>query len=114
VHGGRYDFLRFTDLGHRRLFPAFNEVISGALGGPATALAWAYEYFLISFSRGQWTKALLKAFARFTSFWLKYLDYVLISGPGALDAASAYYFLGQKSDDLLSDRELLVMYRGLC
>jgi SAM-dependent methyltransferase len=114
VHGGRYDFLRFTDLGHRRLFRAFTEVASGAIGGPATALAWAYEYFLISFSRRQWTKALLKAFARFSSFWLKYFDYVLISRPGGLDAASAYYFLGQKSDELLSDHDLLNMYRGLC
>jgi hypothetical protein len=60
------------------------------------------------------TKWFVKAFARLSSCWLKYLDYIVISGPGALDAASAYYFLGQKSNEVLSDRELLTMYRGLC
>ena len=114
VHGGRYDFLRFTHLGHRRLFRAFSEIDSGAVCGPGTALAWAYEYFLRSFCTHRMTKMLVKAFARLSSFWLKYLDYIVISGPGALDAASAYYFLGQKSTEVLSDRELLAMYRGLC
>ena len=29
VHGGKYDFTRFTYLGHRRLFARFQEIESG-------------------------------------------------------------------------------------
>ena len=38
VHMGRYDFTRFTYLGHRRLFRKFEEIDSGAVSGPAMAL----------------------------------------------------------------------------
>src|SRR5207244_1565848 len=49
VHGGCYDFIRFSLLGHRRLFQAFEEVRSGIAVGPGTALAWSWTYFLTSF-----------------------------------------------------------------
>ena len=53
------------------------------------------------------------AFARVTGFWLKYLDHYLIRRPGAIDAASAIYFLGRKSKRSLSDAEIVSHYRGL-
>ncbi len=112
VHGGRYDFTRFTHLGHRRLFRQFAEVESGAVCGPGMALAWAYQYFLLSFTASGGLRTLLRVFASFTAFWLKYFDSYLIDKPGALDAASGYYFIGRKSEQLLSDRELLNLYRG--
>lgn len=113
VHGGRYDFTRFTHLGHRRLFRKFEEIASGAVCGPAMALAWSYRYFLLSFTTSRFLRRLIGIFARLTSFFLPYLDYFLIDNPGALDAASAYYFIGRKSDCVLSDRELIKMYKGL-
>jgi SAM-dependent methyltransferase len=112
VHGGRYDFARFTDLGHRRLFRAFERLDSGVTCGPGMALAWAYRYLLLSFVRRPATRAAVGLFARATAFWLKYLDRILLDRPGAYDAASGYYFLGQKSDVILSDRALIVQYRG--
>lgn len=112
VHGGAYDFLRFTHLGHLRLFRRFSHIRSGAVAGPATALAWSYEYLLLSFARGRHMRNLLKAFARFSAFPLKYLDYLVIDQPGALDAASGCFFLGSRSDQTQSDRELIGMYRG--
>ena len=45
----RFDFTRFTHLGHRRLFRWFDEVRSGPVCGPGMALAWSYQYFLLSF-----------------------------------------------------------------
>jgi hypothetical protein len=36
----------------------------------------------------------------------------VIDNPGTLDAASAHYFIGRKSDDELTDRELVSLYRG--
>ena len=50
VHEGKYDFHRFTHLGHRRLFRNFSEIDSGAMCGPGMALAWSYCYFIYSFS----------------------------------------------------------------
>lgn len=112
IHMGRYDFTRFTHLGHRRLFRDFDEISSGATGGSAMALAWSYQYFLLSFAESGSSRDFLKGFARITSFWLKYLDKFLINKPGAMDAAFGYYFLGMKSKNTLSDRKLIQLYQG--
>lgn len=112
VHGGRYDFTRFTHLGHRRLFRQFEEIDGGAACGPGMALAWSYQYFLLSFTRWKPARAAIRLFARFTAFYLKYFDYYLIDKAGTLDAASGYYFIGQKTGKVLSDRELIKLYQG--
>lgn len=112
VHAGRYDFTRFTHLGHRFLFRHFDEIAGGRCSGPATALAWSYTYFLQSFFRSRTLADIAFVFGSLTSFWLKYLDIFLIDRPGSFDAASAYYFLGKKGVVSLSGSELLTEYRG--
>ena len=112
VHEGRYDFTRFTHMGTLRLFRDFTEIRSGASCGPGMALAWSYEHFLMSFARSRVVRRGLRTFARFTAFWLKYLDRSLVGRPGAFDAASAYFFLGRKEGVTLGDRELVALYRG--
>ncbi|HEY5534871.1 MAG TPA: methyltransferase domain-containing protein [Ignavibacteria bacterium] len=113
VHGGKYDFHRFTYLGHRRLFRYFSEIDSGIVCGPGMALAWAYSYFIYSFTNSKVIRKLLYPIVNLTSFFLKYFDHYLINKPGALDAASGYFFFGQKSSIPLTDIELLKLYRGL-
>lgn len=113
VHGGRYDFTRFTHLGHRRLFRRFEEIDSGAVGGPGMALAWSYQYFLLSFATSRKLRVALRLFACLTSFFLKYFDYYLIDKPSSLDAASGYYFMGIKTGKVLSDQDLVKLYRGM-
>ena len=112
VHAGRYDFTRFTHLGHRFLFRDFAEIAGGPCSGPATALAWSYTSLLQSFFRSRTLADMAFVFGSFTSFWLKYLDVFLIDRPGSFDSASAYYFLGRKSVVSLSGNELLTEYRG--
>ena len=112
VHVARYDITRFTDLGHRRLFRQFTEVDRGVACGPGTALAWSYQYFLLSFCRRRSARVFARGFGQVTGFWLKYADRFVNDRPGALDAASGYYFLGCKSEEPLPDRELLRSYRG--
>jgi SAM-dependent methyltransferase len=112
VHGGRYDFTRYTHLGLRRLFRKFDEIDSGAICGPGMALAWSYQYFLKSFFSSPFMRACAKVFASFSSFYLKFFDYFLIDKPGTIDAASGFFFTGRKGDAVLSDRELLTLYRG--
>jgi SAM-dependent methyltransferase len=112
VHGKQYDFTRFTHIGHRRLFRRFEEISSGAGCGPGMALAWSYQYFLLSFTTSRMLRSLVTVFANLTSFYLKYFDYYLIDKPGALDAAAGYYFMGRKTKNVLSDRELIQLYKG--
>jgi SAM-dependent methyltransferase len=112
VHLGKYDFTRFTHLGHRRLFRKFEEVSSGAVCGPGMALIWSLQYFFLSFVKSSAARNIVKALTRLAFFWLKYFDYYLVNKPGTFDAASGYYFLGRKSETVLSDKELLKLYRG--
>jgi SAM-dependent methyltransferase len=112
VHLGRFDFSRFTHLGHRRLFRHFEEIDSGPAGGPGMALAWSYLYFLLSFSTSRIVRGIIRVFASLTAFHLKYFDHFLNRRAGAYDAAAGYYLIARKSDQVLSDRQLLELYRG--
>lgn len=76
------------------------------------ALAWSYRYFLMSLSSNPAVRTALGIFAKFTSFFLKYIDHITIDNPGSLDGASGVFFLGRKSASALSDRELIRGYRG--
>ncbi len=111
VHGC-YDFTRFTHLGFRRLFRKFRELESGPVGGPGMALAWACHFFLLSFATHRLTRSLIHAVVRLTLFWLKSFDTVLLARPGAYDAASGFFFLGERAARTLTDRELVGLYRG--
>ena len=113
VHMRQYDFTRFTHLGHRRLFRHFEEIKSGPTGGPGMALAWSYTWFLRSFATSSVMVYFLTFFAYLTSFFLKYFDYILINKPGGYDAASQFFFLGKKSKNLLSDKDLIKQFRGI-
>jgi hypothetical protein len=50
--------------------------------------------------------------AKLTSFWWKYFDRIVIDRPGALDAACTIYFIGRKSEEVISDQSILQSYRG--
>ncbi len=113
VHMGPYDFTRFTHLGHRRLFRRFSEERSGVANGPAMVLAWSFDRFLAAFAEGKRAHTVLRSLARLIIFPVKYFDRLLSRRPAAYDSASAYYFLGRKSDSVLSDRELIRLYRGM-
>jgi uncharacterized protein YbaR (Trm112 family) len=96
LHGGDYDFTRFTLKGHRNLFLGFNELAAGITGGPAMAFAWSWVYLLQSFSIGARSRLILKLIGVLTSFPLKYLDLIIIKNKPSYDAASGFFFLGKK------------------
>ncbi len=112
VHGGPYDFTRFTYLGHRRLFRKFEQIDAGISGGPGMSLSWAYKYFLLSFVKSKLGAHLVTIFAHFTSFFWKYFDFFLRKHDRSYDAASGFYFIGRKSNQILADRELVKLYKG--
>jgi SAM-dependent methyltransferase len=112
VHEGAYDFTRYTLSGHRRLFNVFQEIDSGLVAGPSTALVWAIENFALAFVRNAAFRKLTKALVRVVFGWVKYLDHLLANRPEAMDGASCTYFLGFKAEMPVSDSEIIAKYVG--
>ena len=109
---GAYDFTRYSLSGHRRLFNQFNELEAGMVAGPATALSWALENFVLTFISASFLRLAAKAVFRLSAFWLKYLDYLFQHWPQAMDGASCTYFLGEKIDSAISDAAIIERYVG--
>jgi ubiquinone/menaquinone biosynthesis C-methylase UbiE/uncharacterized protein YbaR (Trm112 family) len=107
VHAGRYDFTRFSASGHRWLFRRFAELGAGAVAGPGTATLWSVDHLVRALTRSQRAGRM----ARIPLLWLRRLDRSVDRG-AALDAASAVFFLGRRSERELSPRELLSYYPG--
>ncbi len=107
VHAGPYDFTRFTSSGHRYLFRAFEEIDAGPVAGPGTQLLWSLDHVI----RGVARSDLAGKLSRAPLFWLRHLDR-LIPKSYSMDSASAYYFLGRRSNRELQPREIVDYYRG--
>lgn len=103
-HEQAYDFTRFTLNGHRWLFRRFEEIDAGVVAGPGVATLWSIGYLVraLGFKR-------LAALPLAGLFWLRYLDRFAEPG-GAVDAASAVYFLGVKSSKELQPKEMVSYY----
>ena len=112
VHLCGFDFTRFSHMGHRRLFRRFVEIESGAVAGPGTALSWAWRYFLASWTRSPRLAKTLSLFGRISAFVFELTDHIAGQRPGALDGASCIFFLGTKSEDVITDCALIAAYRG--
>jgi SAM-dependent methyltransferase len=110
VHGGKYDFRRFTFRGHRRLFSKFHELNAGVTGGAAMSLSWSILYFLRSFSDSDLYHKLITFLVRIIFFPIKYADYFFYNKKANYDAASGFYFLGKKSRKQYSDYDLVNHY----
>jgi SAM-dependent methyltransferase len=112
VHEGAYDFTRFSLTGHRRLMRHFDELDSGAVAGPGTALVWSLEHFLVAVMP-QRAALVVRAVTRLLFGWVKHVDRFVATRPAALDAASCTYFFGRRRDgDPISDAEVVSGYRG--
>ena len=106
-HLGAHDFHRFSITGHRRLFRKFKELSAGVGAGPGTAAALAILALFASFSTARWYQLAVLNGLPFLLAWLKYLDRYLASKPQAVDSACTLFFFGEKSETVLSDREVL-------
>ncbi len=112
VHMKAFDFTRFTHLGHRRLFRKYKEIDSGISAGSGVALAWSIKYFLFSLSNQKSLRFIFKMISSVLFFWLKYVDLITKNNKGSYDGASAFYFIGQKSHEVLTDKQLIKQFRG--
>ncbi len=112
VHMGAYDFTRFTRLGHRRLFRYFEEIRSGVVGGAGVSAAQMLRYTLAAMSDRPGIRKWLKLVGLIATFPLRWLDYLSHGHQAAYDCASAFYFFGRRSDEPLSDQDLIRGFRG--
>lgn len=112
VHMAKYDFTRFTHLGHNRLFRNFSELKSGPSSGPGTALAWSINYFFRSFGRTKNQRKILNFLSKFLAFPFKYTDLFFKDRNETYNASSSFYFIGSKKEHKTSDSELLKNFKG--
>jgi len=112
VHMGAHDFTRFTYLGHRRLFRRFEDVQSGCSQGPGTTAAYVLPHLLLCLSDARWARRVAKLAGLMTGAVLKHLDRLIGRRAGSYDAAAGVFFYGRKSTGVLSDRDLIRLYRG--
>jgi len=104
---GPYDFVRFTESGHRYLFRAFDEIESGAVAGPGTQMLWSIDYLARSLLRSRAAGRL----ARAACCWLPLLDRIA-PRPYSIDDASCVYFLGRWRTTSMSPHEIIAHYQG--
>lgn len=112
VHEGAYDFTRYSLSGHRRLFNGFIEIESGMVAGPATALVWAIENFMLALLDPPIFRKPVKVMVRLLFAWLKHFDRILQHRPAAMDGASCTYLLGRKMQGRIADSEIISRYEG--
>lgn len=114
VHMGRFDFTRFTELGHRWLFKCYDELFRASAAGPGSTLAWSISYFALSFvGTRQAVRNLIRALVRLLFFWVHWFDRLLTSAPAARDSASGVIFVGRNQKaPVLTPRELIREYVG--
>ncbi len=114
VHMGRFDFTRFTDLGHRWLFRSYDEILRSNAGGPGAGLAWAITYFFLGFcGRRQSLRLVVRAVLRLLFFWIHFFDYLLQPLPASRDAACGVIFVGRnRKKPVITPRALIRQYRG--
>ncbi len=111
-HGGAFDLTRFTWTGHRRFWRRFTQLEAGVCCGPGMAMANMVQQFARAWLPFRAWRILSDWLTDWLFWWLKYLDDWLTKNPASLDGASGLFFLGRKSDHVLSDAELIATYRG--
>jgi len=104
VHERAYDFSRFTQSGHRWLFKQFSEISAGPIGGAGVALVWSIRYFCRALGAGDKLSLLISL----PFFWLRFLD--AFARGRAADAASGFYFLGRRADQVIDPHSMRKYY----
>lgn len=108
VHGGAFDFHRFSLNGHRWLFRNFAQIEAGVVGGAGVSLLWSLRYFFRSFGWGNKISTLLTM----PFVWLRFFDR-LTSRNNNTDAANGVYFLGTKSEVPMTPHEIIQYYHDM-
>lgn len=105
VHEGAYDFMRFTQSGHRWLLRNFREIEAGPVDGAGASLLWSMGYFVRALGAGR----VIVTLTQFAFFWLRLFEPFMDRKKNA-DGASGTYFLGARSDCELKPKQMIEYY----
>ena len=105
VHERAYDFSRFTQSGHRWLFKRFSEISAGPVGGAGMALVWSIRYFCRALGAGDKLSLLISL----PFFWIRLFD-AFPRGRAVADAASGFFFLGRRADQMIDPHSMTEYY----
>ena len=97
LHLSPEDHRRFTLPGLQGFLADFEHIDSGVQIGPGSTLAWVLRESLaclLSFG-SQRAYSRLLAVVGWLTFWLKYLDPLIVSAPHVANSASAFFYLGR-------------------
>ena len=108
VHGGAFDFHRYTLSGHRWLLRNFSQIEAGVVGGAGVSLLWSLRYFFRSFGAGNKIATILTM----PFCWLRLFDRIT-SRNGNTDAANGVYFLGRKAQIPMTPNEIVQYYHDM-
>jgi SAM-dependent methyltransferase len=97
-HASPEDHRRFTLSGLEAFLARFETIEQGVQIGPMSALTWTLQEAVASLLARGSVRAhrLVRAGLGWTTFWLKYLDRLVVPAPFVANSASAVYFLGRK------------------
>lgn len=107
VHEGPYDFIRYTESGHRYLFRHFKMIRSGFTSGAGSALLWSLDFFFSGLLRTRLAGKLI----RIVFFWLRFFDRIIPSNFN-IDAACGVFFMGSKNDIIFDNKSIITHYKG--
>lgn len=108
-HYAPYDFRRYTAIGHRTLFRRFELIDEGMSIGPAASALWNLKTFVVSITPTRRGKSITSILVH-SLFFLRYFDRLLINRRTVWDGASMFYFMGERSERRLTNRELIKLY----
>jgi SAM-dependent methyltransferase len=95
--GTHQDFRRLTHIGLQQLLSGFERLDFGVSGGPSSSLAWILrEYLAMVFVGGGRLYSIAYMISGWLTFWIKYLDWLLVHRKVAYRIACGFYFVGRK------------------
>jgi len=108
VHGGAYDFTRFSQTGYRWMFRHFEEKACGPSLGVGAAFTLSAKFFFSALTRSKTAGTVLAL-----PFALARIADRFIPRPYHFDAAGGYYvFIGAKAISEVPQSEVIRSYRG--
>ena len=111
VHMEVADYQRWTKLGLIRLLRGFKPIECQPIEGPLVALAYQISYVAMSVTSKR-LRGLTKLGINFFVGWFKLLDPLIRSKPISEDACASFYYIGIKSEQILSDEEVNNFFTG--
>jgi hypothetical protein len=111
VHMEVADYQRWTKLGLIKLLRGFKPIDCQPIEGPLVALAYQISYVAMSVTSNR-LRGLTKLGINFFVGWFKLLDPLIRNKPISEDACSSLYYIGTKSEQILSDEEVNSFFTG--